>query len=109
MVRMSEAPETTNGEAVGSISAFVSGLEVDPAIYRNKTSPDGMMTVVFTDIEGSTEMMERLGEERWLEVLRAHSRLLRGIVARHDGTIVKNQGDGFMIVFSGASPALSCS
>lgn len=91
------------------ISVLVGGLEIDPSVYRNRTSPDGMMTVVFTDIEGSTAMLEQLGEERWLKVLREHNDLLRAAVSRHDGAIVKSQGDGFMLVFSGASPALACS
>lgn len=66
------------------------------------------MTVVFTDVEGSTAMLERLDEERWLEVMREHNRLVRERVSARDGVIVKSQGDGFMIVFASASAALAC-
>ena len=65
------------------------------------------MTVVFTDVEGSTEMLERLGEERWLEVMRDHNRLVRERVYAHDGVVVKSQGDGFMLIFASASAALA--
>jgi class 3 adenylate cyclase len=74
--------------------------------FRGETSPDGSMTVVFTDLEGSTAMLERLTEERWLEVMRTHNRLVRELVSAHNGVVVKSQGDGFMIVF--ASAALAC-
>ena len=98
----------TPDETSPSLAAIVA--QVDPALpaYRRQTSPDGMMTVVFTDIEGSTEMMERLGEEAWLEMMRAHNKLVRGVVAKCGGDVVKSQGDGFMLVFRSASSALSC-
>lgn len=67
-----------------------------------------MLTIAFTDIEGSTEMMERLGEDRWLEVMFGHNRLVRDCVRDHGGEEVKSQGDGFMIVFASASAALDC-
>ncbi len=99
----------TSAEISPSLAAVVAAVDLDDCGYRSQTSPDGMMTVVFTDIESSTEMMERLGEGRWLEVLRTHNSLLRRVVSRGDGMIVKSQGDGFMLVFSSASAALSCS
>jgi len=94
-------------ETSPSLAAVVA--EVDPALpaYRHQTSPDGMMTIVFTDIEGSTEMMERLGEEAWLGVIRAHHKLVRKVVAKCGGDVTGAQGDGFMLVFGSASSALS--
>ncbi len=65
------------------------------------------MTVVFTDVEGSTAMLERLDEKRWLEVIREHNRLVRERVSAHGGVVVKSQGDGFMIIFDSASAALA--
>jgi eukaryotic-like serine/threonine-protein kinase len=67
-----------------------------------------MLTVAFTDIEGSTEMLERLGENRWMEVMSIHSRIVRDCVGEHGGDVVKSQGDGFMIAFASASAALDC-
>jgi class 3 adenylate cyclase len=98
----------TSEETSPSLAAILA--EVDPWLpdYRGQTSPDGMMTIVFTDIEGSTAMMERLGEEDWFEVVRAHNRLVRGLVAAHGGEVVKSQGDGFMMVFGSCAAALAC-
>ena len=67
-----------------------------------------MLTIAFTDIEGSTEMMEELGEAQWIELMIAHDRMVRDCVGEHGGEVVKSQGDGYMIVFSSASAALDC-
>jgi eukaryotic-like serine/threonine-protein kinase len=100
----------TPEETSTSLAAIVA--EVDPGLAdcREQTSPDGMMTIVLTDIEGSTAMLERLGEEDWFEMLQSHNRLVRGLVAQRGGVVVKSQGDGFMLAFSSASAsaALSC-
>lgn len=95
-------------ETSPSIAAIVE--QVDPGLpdFRHQTSPDGMITILFTDLEGSTQMMELLGEESWLDVMLAHNKLVRGIVARCGGEVVKSQGDGFMLVFGSAGSALSC-
>ena len=73
-----------------------------------KNIPDGMLTVAFTDIEGSTEMMERLGENRWLDVMSTHNRIVRDCVEEHGGEVIKSRGDGFMVTFASASAALDC-
>ena len=66
------------------------------------------MTILFSDIENSTLMTERLGDERWLEVLRAHNSVFRGHLRSHGGHEVKNQGDGFMLVFPDPRRAVEC-
>ena len=53
-------------------------------------------------------MTERLGDERWLEVLRAHNALFRRRLREHRGFEVKSQGDGFMLVFREPGAALAC-
>jgi class 3 adenylate cyclase len=65
-------------------------------------------TLLFTDIVGSTSLMERLGDHAWVEVLRRHYALVRGHVARHDGAVVQVLGDGFMIAFDDISAAVDC-
>jgi class 3 adenylate cyclase len=87
-----------------SIQRIVAPLEREPD--RDKSSPAGAMTIVFTDIEGSTAMVERLGDERWIEVLRVHNWIVRGRLRDFDGTEVKHQGDGFMLAFASARMAL---
>jgi class 3 adenylate cyclase len=97
------------------VARSVSSIErisdlVDPADldFAGRTSPDGAITILFTDIEGSTEMVERLGDEAWVEVLRAHNALVRAVVARFDGIEVKAQGDGFMLAFQSSRNGVAC-
>lgn len=63
-------------------------------------------TLLFTDIVESTVLAERLGDQRWFDVLQEHNTLVRDQVTRHDGEVVKNQGDGFMVSFRSARRAL---
>jgi eukaryotic-like serine/threonine-protein kinase len=93
-------------ETSPSIATIVEEIDADLPVYREKTSPDGMLTVAFTDIERSTEMMERVGEDRWVDVMFAHNRIVRECVYTHGGEVVKSQGDGFMVAFASASSAL---
>ncbi len=53
-------------------------------------------------------MTERLGDQSWLELLRAHNSIVRKRVAAHEGFEVKSQGDGFMLAFQSARRALEC-
>ncbi len=96
------------GEISPSLVTILAEVDVVDFPFREQTSPDGSTTVVFTDLEASTAMLERLGEARWLEIMREHNRLVRGRVAAHDGAIVKSTGDGFMILFASASAGLAC-
>jgi class 3 adenylate cyclase len=70
------------------------------------TIPEGTVTILFTDIEASTELFSRLGDEGARAVFREHDRILREAVRRHGGVEVKHQGDGMMIAFSSARRAL---
>ena len=64
---------------------------------------------MFTDIEGSTAMTERLGDQKAQDVLHIHNAIIREQVAAHQGFEVKSAGDGFMLAFSSARRALACS
>jgi class 3 adenylate cyclase len=65
-----------------------------------------LVTVVCTDIVGSTRYADTLGDQRWRTVLLDHNALVRQHLARHGGTEVKNTGDGFLMTFTGARSAL---
>ena len=67
--------------------------------------PTGVVTFMFTDIEGSTKLVHELGNH-YLEVLNLHHRLLRAAFARHAGVEVVTTGDGFFVAFAEASAAL---
>jgi class 3 adenylate cyclase len=75
-------------------------------VARMRTSPEGAFTILFTDIAGSTELLERVGEGPWFQVIRAHDALVRRLTQEHGGTVVKSQGDGFMLVFTSARAGL---
>jgi class 3 adenylate cyclase len=70
------------------------------------SAPSGTLTMMVTDIAESTALAERLGDRRWIDVLADHNALVRAAVARHDGTEVKAQGDGFLVVFASARRAI---
>jgi predicted ATPase len=68
--------------------------------------PSGPVTLLFTDVEGSTRLLHELGDG-YADVLADHRRTLREAFARHDGTEVDTQGDAFFFVFPSADDALA--
>ena len=73
------------------------------------SAPDGTVTVVFSDIESSTVLLERLGQSEFIQMLAWHDRIVRDTTEEHRGFVVKSQGDGFMLAFPSAAFALrSC-
>ncbi len=64
------------------------------------------ITVLFTDLVGSTELLSRVGEAQADELRREHFGLLRTALTQHSGREVKNLGDGLMVVFDGVTTAL---
>jgi predicted ATPase/class 3 adenylate cyclase len=69
--------------------------------------PTGTVTFLFTDIEGSTTLLQRLGDRRYAEVLAEHQRLLRATFAEGNGQEVDTQGDAFLVAFSRARDAVA--
>jgi class 3 adenylate cyclase len=91
--------------SIDVVADAVRGEELD---LGSQTSPDGAVTLLFSDVEGSTDLMERLGERQWLAVMRDHNALIRNLTFAHEGNVVKSQGDGFMLAFASAHAALRC-
>ena len=92
-----------------SLDEVTSAVAREHPDLRASTAPDGMVTLLFSDIEASTEMTERLGDLRWIGVLREHNAIVRERVAAHGGFEVKTIGDAFMVAFQSARRALACS
>lgn len=65
-------------------------------------------TVLFTDIVGSTELIDREGETAAHEIRQRHFALLHEVAEKHGGRVVKNLGDGLMVVFAKATKAIDC-
>ncbi|UCD57755.1 MAG: adenylate/guanylate cyclase domain-containing protein, partial [Candidatus Hydrogenedentota bacterium] len=66
------------------------------------------VTLLFTDLEGSTELLRRLGDDKARLLWRTHFGILRNAVASRGGQEVKNLGDGLMVVFTSARDAIAC-
>ena len=106
---------------------FVSQLEVidadgnrvvvgqDTAVARQARQPNRrgeprreLLTVLFTDIVGSTERAEALGDDAWREVLAEHDAVLRKQADLFKGTVVKSTGDGGLVTFDSPARAVHC-
>src|SRR2546430_10623512 len=68
--------------------------------------PEGTVTFLFTDIEGSTQLLHQLGDS-YTEVLAEHRRVLRHAIAAHGGVEVDTQGDAFFVAFAEAGRAVA--
>jgi class 3 adenylate cyclase/tetratricopeptide (TPR) repeat protein len=71
-------------------------------------APTAIVTVLFTEIVGSTALAEALGHGRWLALLERHDATLRGLLGSHRGREVKALGDGFLSVFDRPAGAVAC-
>ncbi|HEY3107062.1 MAG TPA: adenylate/guanylate cyclase domain-containing protein [Gaiellaceae bacterium] len=69
--------------------------------------PSGTVTFLFTDVEGSTRLLEELGAEGYAAALAEHRRVLREAFTTHGGVEVDTQGDAFFVAFSTAPAALA--
>jgi class 3 adenylate cyclase len=83
-------------------------LEIESAAGRRRAPVQAHRTFMFTDIVGSTNLAELLGNEAWEQLLRWHDDMLRRLVASAGGEIVNSTGDGFFVAFEAARPALEC-
>jgi class 3 adenylate cyclase len=92
----------------GSLRRLADIAEIDRPSLRRVVSDDGTVTLMFSDIEGSTALNHRLGDEGWLELLQDHNEIVRRRVKAHRGQVVKTQGDSFMVAFKEVKPALEC-
>jgi class 3 adenylate cyclase/pimeloyl-ACP methyl ester carboxylesterase len=102
--------ESRLGRAVGSVLDAVNRFEEADEKRRasRSASPGGLATILFTDVEGSTALTQRLGDAGARSVLREHERITREAIREHHGSEIKTTGDGFMASFSSATRALEC-
>lgn len=96
------------GAAVrSSIEDLADWAEVErPDLAR--VTPDGRVVILFSDIEESTALNERIGDRAWVKLISSHDKLVSDLVQRYSGHVVKSQGDGFMIAFARAEQAVRC-
>ena len=99
---------STHPDSASSSEGVAAAVERERPDLKSHAAPDGTVTILFSDIEGSTAMTERLGDLRMQEVLRAHNSIVRQQVTAFGGFEVKSMGDGFMLAFSSARRTLQC-
>jgi predicted ATPase/class 3 adenylate cyclase len=76
------------------------------AVTENGRLPEGTVTLLFTDIEGSTRLLHELGDF-YGDVLAEHDRLLRHVWTEHGGVVVDTEGDAFFVVFAHVAEAVA--
>jgi hypothetical protein len=97
--------EPANDVLAKAITDFVK----DPAAAAKTTAaPGGLVTILFTDMEGSTAMTQQLGDERAQDHVRQHNTAVREALKAHAGKEIKHTGDGIMASFASARGAVDC-
>jgi class 3 adenylate cyclase len=99
---LSDIDEPVNALAAKSIDEFLGVGDKAEA----GAAPSGLVTILFTDVEGSTALTQRLGDAKARDLLREHEHIVREALKAHGGSEVKTTGDGFMTSFSSATRAL---
>jgi class 3 adenylate cyclase len=99
---------TFAGRLASTTHVDARGMTSGQTLLAQGTFPvDGStLTIVFSDIESSTQMAVALGDKAWFDLLRRHHELVSAHVSAHRGRIVKNQGDGYMLCFRSARGAI---
>jgi class 3 adenylate cyclase len=94
---------------VGDPDAILDEIEEFLTGTRLGAEPDrALLTVMFTDIVGSTDRAVDLGDRRWRDLLDTHQVVVRRELARHRGNEVNTTGDGFLATFDGPARAIRC-
>jgi adenylate cyclase len=83
-----------------SIDDLAGWARIERPDLARVTGADGRVVLVFSDIEGSTELNATMGDRAWVQLLERHNALVQARVDAHGGHVVKTQGDGFMIAFA---------
>lgn len=87
---------------VAEVEDFVTGARRPSAATRS------LLTIMFTDVVGSTTTAASLGDDGWRDLLEMHDRLMRRELARSDGHERNTAGDGFLATFPGPTQAVQC-
>ncbi len=96
----------TSAEELGEQVADDLALLLTERFGREPELPSGTLTMLFTDIEGSTELLRNLGK-RYPDLLNDHHRLLRAAFEEHGGHEIGSEGDSFFVVFRRGADALA--
>ena len=89
-----------------SIDVIASALEPLIPDLGRLSSPDGAVTLMLSDIANASVAADRLGPERWEQLLGDHGTLVEHVVGHHDGQLLKSERDGFLASFNSAHAGL---
>lgn len=87
---------------MGEIQEFVTGSRTGAAAER------ALLTVLVTDIVGSTAKAAALGDQKWKSLLQSHDTIVRRQLRNFDGQEINTTGDGFIMSFTGPTRAIQC-
>jgi class 3 adenylate cyclase len=97
-----------------TVEAFLGRIE-DPQPSSESFTPSNeafvdsaFRVIMFTDMKDSTAITTRLGDTKALELFRTHNSITRDALKEHNGREIQHTGDGFMVSFVSASPAVDC-
>ncbi len=79
-----------------------------PAVSHAGHRASDLHIILFTDMEGSTTLTQRLGDAHAQEIVRTHNAIVREALKAHEGSEIKHTGDGLMASFHSASGAIEC-
>jgi class 3 adenylate cyclase len=99
---------STSHEVKRTIDIVAASIDVRRPDLTPHAAPDGTVTLMFSDMEGFTEMTHRLGDLAAREVIRRHNTIVRQSCAANGGYEVELQGDGFLLAFGSARAGLQC-
>ena len=104
-----ELPGSDHLWFVGDSGRLVAEIEEVLTGVRPVAEPDRqLMTLVFTDIVGSTRTAADLGDRRWRDLLQSHHQVIRRSLESYRGREVDTAGDGFFAAFDGPARAVKC-
>ena len=111
-----EAAAACHREAHGSVPNEIIPVEpevvarflgrTDDPLATGRQADSAFRIILFTDLEGSTGLVQRLGDDGAMELLRLHDAIIREALAQHRGLEVKHTGDGIMASFGSVQDAL---
>ena len=100
--RYVELEGADNFPGAGDIQALTGEVEEFLTGKRRRSLDRALLTILITDIVGSTKRAAELGDQRWSDLVAAHDAAVRHELDRFDGVEIKTMGDGFLATFSGA-------
>jgi len=103
-----EVQDTLVEAFMGTTAASLEASKIPEGASEAPGLDPGFRTILFTDMEGSTPLTQKLGDEQTMEVIRTHNDIIRGALHARGGNEVKHTGDGIMASFISPKRAVEC-